>query len=302
VSGDTASVHAPIRPVCDLNGHPYKTSLPGAGFEVIFKLDSRHQFLVFLCLPQILLFMKTKKTTAFTLIELLVVIAIIAILASIALPAFSNVQERAKQTKDLSNGKQVVLALKQFAVDNNGEFPNRKYGTGTPASDYASSTVLAGGDFSNDAFRWLIPTYVNSEDVFVVPGSKWSSPGADNKIDVSYGTPGDTLKAGENGYSYVTGLNDTSNPQYPLVQDAWSAVIPNYDTNKTLIGGVWGAQRAIVIFTDGSGRVMKVDDTVAHTVNRPGGYAYSIWDLTHSASPDNWLSPTNFRLNPVAPP
>lgn len=81
--------------------------------------------------------MKTRKTSsAFTLIELLVVIAIIAILASIALPAFSSVQERAKQTKDLSNGKQIALALKQFALDNNGSFPNNVYGGGL---DYAAA-------------------------------------------------------------------------------------------------------------------------------------------------------------------
>src|SRR6266511_6177847 len=68
----------------------------------------------------------------FTLIELLVVIAIIAILASIALPVFSSVQERGKQTKDMSNGKQIALALKPFAIDNNGTFPQYR-----PAASYS---------------------------------------------------------------------------------------------------------------------------------------------------------------------
>src|SRR5438046_6640799 len=95
---------------------------------------------------------KALRRRGFTLIELLIVIAIIAILASFALPAFLGVQERAKQTKDLSNGKQIGLSLRQFAIDNNGEFPNRRYGTGTPASDYVSSTLLASGDKSELAF------------------------------------------------------------------------------------------------------------------------------------------------------
>src|ERR1700756_4373463 len=129
---------------------------------------------------------RNSAPTAFTLIELLVVIAIIAILASIALPAFTAVQERAKQTKDLSNGKQVALALKQFALDNNGDFPHNAYGGG---NNYAAAPALTGTNKSNDAFRWLVPTYVNSEDIFVVPGSAWST-GDDNSVDGTNNTSG----------------------------------------------------------------------------------------------------------------
>src|SRR6266581_7422580 len=107
--------------------------------------------------------MKINKTkmfsSAFTLIELLVVIAIIAILASIALPVFSSVQERGKQTKDMSNGKQIVLALKQFAIDHNGVFPNKI--PDVVSSDYDSGTNnLTGSEKSNDAFWWLFPNYL----------------------------------------------------------------------------------------------------------------------------------------------
>ena len=250
--------------------------------------------------------MKINKTSsAFTLIELLVVIAIIAVLASIALPAFSSVQERAKQTKDLSNGKQIALALKQFALDNNGEFPNKVYGTGvTTPGDYASSvTFLGAGSFSNDAFRWLLPQYVNSEDIFIVGGSAWNPAGADNNLDASYGTTGvpGTLAPGECGYAYVSALNDTSNPQFPLLADGFSATIPNYVADRTLPGGVWGGNRAVIIFVDGSGRVMKIDDTTNVTVNRPG-HAYSMFDLTNSTAPENWLSAANFVINPEAAP
>ena len=90
---------------------------------------------------------KNTAPNAFTLIELLVVISIIAILASIALPAFIGVQKRAKQTKDMSNAKQIVLALKQFATDNNGVFPSNG-----PAATYAAGAPLVAGGASNDAF------------------------------------------------------------------------------------------------------------------------------------------------------
>src|SRR6266536_3747520 len=146
--------------------------------------------------------MKINKTKlfsfAFTLIELLVVIAIIAILASIALPVFSSVQERGKQTKDMSNGKQIVLALKQFAVDHNGVFPNKAPGD-VVSSDYdAGATTLGAANFSNDAFWWLFPNYITSEDIFSVGGSAWSPNPPNNILDPSTAiTRTDTLATSE---------------------------------------------------------------------------------------------------------
>jgi prepilin-type N-terminal cleavage/methylation domain-containing protein len=237
--------------------------------------------------------MKTKTSSAFTLIELLIVIAIIAILASIALPAFIGVQRRAKQTKDLSNGKQIAIALRQFALDNNGEFPNRAYAYNKSYTD----TTLGALTTSNDAFRWLVPQYTTSEDIFQVPGSAWNPTIADNKYDTT--AAGETLTAGEVGYSYVSALTDTANPLFPIVQDGWStAAIPDYVADTTQKGGVWSALKAVVVFIDGSGQVMSVDDRTNLTVLRPGGYTYSIWDTSKSASPDNWFGTANLMLNP----
>jgi type II secretory pathway pseudopilin PulG len=67
--------------------------------------------------------MKTKYSLAFTLIELLVVIATIAILAGIAVPALNSALERAKVTKDLSNLRQLSLAMQMYLNDKDGILP-----------------------------------------------------------------------------------------------------------------------------------------------------------------------------------
>lgn len=60
---------------------------------------------------------------AFTLIELLVVIAIIAILAAILFPVFAQAKRSAKKVGDLSNLKQIGLALMIYAGDHDDHIP-----------------------------------------------------------------------------------------------------------------------------------------------------------------------------------
>jgi prepilin-type N-terminal cleavage/methylation domain-containing protein/prepilin-type processing-associated H-X9-DG protein len=91
---------------------------------------------------------------AFTLIELLVVIVTIGILAAIAVPALTSALERAKVTKDLSNLRQIGLAMQTYLNDKDQILP--------------ASTTWPG----TSATHVLYPTYIGTRKVFQSPFDK----------------------------------------------------------------------------------------------------------------------------------
>jgi prepilin-type N-terminal cleavage/methylation domain-containing protein len=177
-------------------------------------------------------------TAAFTLIELLVVVAIIALLAGIAGPGLNMALKTARISRATADARQVGLALRGYAQDNDGAYPEGKDITN-----------------SNQAFRELFPTYMQVESNFAVASSPVGK-SADNKIEPETRA----LERGENHWAYVAGLNDTSHALWPLIVDHTDGS-GYYGKDEKKLGGTWGGSKAVVIRCDGGAIAMKLEGT-----------------------------------------
>lgn len=172
---------------------------------------------------------------------------VLAVAAGLVVPAWNQVADDGSRAKALAQAKQVGLALKLFAGDNNGVYP----ADGMPAELHAPAN-------SNAAFAVLLPTYTESERIFSNSLSAYQTRPPDNIIDNPYtGKSVKTLAPGENVYAYLTGLTDAFYPSSPLVVDGTDGT-GHYVTDPAKRGGTWSGEEAVVIRLDNSGSLAKL--------------------------------------------
>lgn len=199
--------------------------------------------------------MKTKRNHAFTLIELLVVITIIAILGSLAMSQFTNAQKTANQMKGVSNVKQIIIGMKQFAAQNNSMYPDSV----NPQAGGAAGGMAA---TANDAFRnMFIEGIVTDERIFGCPA------GYNSKDNNNIGTaPGFSmaLMPGENHWAMTMGQTDTSVGNMPLVFEnpATQSWPPQWNVDlagQIQPGRAWAGGQIIIGRNDGSVEVTSLN-------------------------------------------
>jgi prepilin-type N-terminal cleavage/methylation domain-containing protein/prepilin-type processing-associated H-X9-DG protein len=140
--------------------------------------------------------LSSRKARGFTLIELLVVIAIIAILAAILFPVFAKARDKARQTSDLSNIKQIALGAMMYVQDYDETLFCPAYRT--CGVNGAADRPFGGPIWSNNWRVWpeLIYPYVKNTQLFTSP----------NRADSPF-------------YGYGMNVN-SSTDEYPLPYNA----------------------------------------------------------------------------------
>lgn len=126
-----------------------------------------------------------------------------ALLAALLVPAYEAVQVRARLMQSATHARQIVIAMKSYASDNGGLYPDADPRV-SPAN-------------SNQAFRELFKRrYLQDESIFATPSGEGDP---DNDI----GTPpdfADALQRRENGWAMSKGMSDAVPGAAPLIFEA----------------------------------------------------------------------------------
>lgn len=227
--------------------------------------------------------MKRALRRGFTLIELLVVITIIAILASLAVPTFNVIQDMANQTSTSNNCRQIIMAMKIFAQDQNSMYPD----------SYNNPNTGGQAVTANDAFRVLFQEeIIQDERIFGAKATKFQP---DGNIGAAP-TYDQALSSGENHWAMTQGQTTSSSGIMPLVYEnplapSWP---PNWNADaagQLVPGRTWRGGKIIIGRNDNSVNVEQLASKKGSSVGpKPMAGGYDIFTMASQNQPQQVLN------------
>jgi hypothetical protein len=223
------------------------------------------------------------SSQGFTRKELLVAVAIILLSGCCVVAVFLHTlrrdARRGRVNTTSKTGRDIYTVLSAWAADHNGEFPTAR-------------------QYSNEAFRELFKAkLVDSENLFWISGDAWhkNSPSGDWKMppDNEIGTAPDfaeALMAGECAWAYVTGLNQQSDPQLPLLANAFSESVGVYTKDKSRKGGVFLGEKCAWVTVSGSAKASELSPDFRLREIKDGQKS-DVFSKAWGTNPDNLKNP-----------
>jgi len=114
------------------------------------------------------------KKSGFSLVSILIIIIIIAIVAAISYPIYIKSKEKIKETKCLSNLKEISNAMLAYTADNNNTYPTAApsvYGTMEGDAFCGHSPMVEGirEKVQKQSIKTVLMPYVKNEETFICP-------------------------------------------------------------------------------------------------------------------------------------
>jgi len=103
--------------------------------------------------------------SGFTLVELLVVMLILGLLAAIAIPAFFNQRDKARDAEAKSAVRTAQTAIETYATDNDGSYAGA---TSDPTAPYAAGSLQAIEQSLGDVGARLTLPVAPTDDTYTV--------------------------------------------------------------------------------------------------------------------------------------